>query len=178
MTDKEKPEEADNDQELESPEELDSEVDKAKTDLEVARAEAADYLDRLQRLKAEFENFRKRMIREQGEVLKFASQGVIVGLLPIIDNFERALDHEIQGEQLDEFKKGLKLVYAQLFEVLSKEGLSILEPVGQVFDPARHEAIMQEDSDEHAEGTVVRVVEKGYVLQDRIIRHAKVTVAK
>ena len=117
------------------------------------------------------------MLREQSEFLKFASQGVIGELLPVIDNFERALDQD-HGEQFDDYKKGMKLVYGQLLEALAKEGLSMVEPVGQPFDPNLHEAVMQEESDEYPEGTVVRVLERGYVLQDRIIRHAKVSVAK
>lgn len=181
LIDEEKHDEAENpdtttdDEQAEVVEEMDAHHIQA--DLDKARAEAEEYLDSLQRLKAEFENFRKRMVREQSEILKLASQGVIGEILPVMDNFERALDHEIHGDQLDEYKKGLQLVYGQLFDVMAREGLSTLEPVGQPFDPTRHEAVMQEDSDEYSEGTVVRVIEKGYVLKDRIIRPAKVTVA-
>jgi len=153
-------------------------AEESDADLARARTEAKEYLDRLQRLQAEFDNFRKRMVREQSEILKLASQGVISEILPVMDSFERALEHEIHGDQFDEYKKGLKIVYGQLYEVMAKEGLSTLEPVGQPFDPTRHEAVMQEESDEYPEDTVVRVVEKGYVLKDRIIRPAKVTVAK
>ncbi len=175
MIDKEKPDELENDEEVPSAEEV---VEEERTELEEARGEAAEYLDNLQRLKAEFENFRKRTLREQSEFLKFASQGVIGELLPVIDNFERALDQENNGDQFDDYKKGMKLVYDQLLEALAKEGLSTVEPVGQPFDPNLHEAVMQEESAEHPEGTVVRVLERGYILQDRIIRHAKVSVAK
>ncbi len=188
MIDEEKPDEVENAdttadeegaeaaQEMEGAQEPD--VEEIRADLVKARAEAEEYLDRLQRLKAEFENFRKRMMREQSEILKLASQGVISEILPVIDSFERALEHEIHGDQFDEYKKGLKLVYGQLYDVMAKEGLSTFEPVGQPFDPTQHEAVMQEESDEYPEDTVVRVVEKGYVLKDRIIRPAKVTVAK
>ena len=153
-------------------------MEELRADLEKARGETAEYLDNLKRLKAEFENFRKRMLREQSEFLKFDAQGVIGELLPVIDNFERALDQGDHGDQFDDYKKGMKLVYGQLFEALAKEGLSTVEPVGQPFDPNLHEAVMQEESAEYPEGTVVRVLERGYVLQDRIIRHAKVSVAK
>lgn len=192
MIDNEKPDELENEEEVLSAEEImdsepseqaggdvsEADLEELRADLEKARAEAAEYLDNLKRLKAEFENFRKRMLREQSEFLKFAAQGVIGELLPVIDNFERALDQEDHGDHFDDYKKGMKLVYGQLLEALAKEGLSMVEPVGQPFDPNLHEAVMQEESAEHPEGTVVRVLERGYVLQDRIIRHAKVSVAK
>ena len=192
MIDNEKPDELENDEEVLLAEEIvdgeppaeaggdasEAGLEELQADLEKARREAADYLDNLQRLKAEFDNFRKRMLREQSEFLKFAAQGVIGELLPVIDNFERALDQEDHGDQFDDYKKGMKLVYGQLLEALAKEGLSMVEPVGQPFDPNLHEAVMQEESTEHPEGTVVRVLERVYVLQDRIIKHAKVSVAK
>jgi len=191
LIDNEKPDELENDEEAASAEEVveggpsaeaggdasPAGLEELRADLEKARGEAAEYLDNLQRLKAEFENFRKRMFREQSEFLKFASQGVVGELLPVIDNFERALDQD-HGDRFDDYKKGMKLVYGQLLEVLAKEGLSMVEPVGQPFDPNLHEAVMQEESAEYPEGTVVRVLERGYILQDRIIRHAKVSVAK
>jgi molecular chaperone GrpE len=177
--DKDKPEEVENQsEEVENADEMAAEAEQIRADLEKTRSEAEEYLDSLQRLKAEFENFRKRTLREQSEFLKMASQGLISELLPVLDNFERALEHEVDSNQLDDYKKGLRLVYGQLLDVLAKEGLSTLEPVGQPFDPTQHEALMQEESDEHPEGTVVRVLEKGYVLKDRIIRPAKVIVAQ
>ena len=183
MEDKDRPEEkgieetgdgqAEKDDEI-----VESSVDQIQVDLEKARLEAADYLDSLQRLKADFDNFRKRMLREQSEFLKLASQTLIGALLPVIDNFERALEHEMHGDQLDKYRDGLRLVYSQILDVLAKEGLSVLEPVGQQFDPNQHEAVLQEESSMHEEGTVVRVLEKGYVLKARVIRPAKVVVAK
>lgn len=153
-------------------------VDEIKEDLERAQCEAADYLDNLKRLKAEFDNFRKRMLKEQSEFLKLAAQQVIGELLPVIDNFERALAHEIHGDQIEEYKGGMQMVYKQLKESLSKEGLKALEPVGEPFDPTRHEAMMTMESDEYPEGTVIKVIEKGYLLKDRVIRPAKVAVVE
>ena len=165
-------------------EEIEKQIDTAEAemaqiqdDLDKARVEAADYLENLQRLKAEFDNFRKRMLREQSDFLNLASQEVIKGLLPVIDNFERALAHEIEDGHVDDYKNGLQLVYNQLIDLLAKEGLTSEEPVGEHFDPTKHEAMMQVDSDEHSEGTVVSVLEKGYLLKGRVIRPAKVSVA-
>ncbi len=154
-----------------------SEMAKIQDDLDKARGEAADYLENLQRLKAEFDNFRKRMLREQSEFLNLAAQEVIKGLLPVIDNFERALAHEVEEGHFDDYKNGLQLVYNQLVDSLAKEGLQAEEPVGEHFDPTKHEAMMQVPAEEHPEGTVVSVLEKGYLLKGRVIRPAKVTVA-
>ncbi|MDP1809139.1 MAG: nucleotide exchange factor GrpE [Actinomycetota bacterium] len=173
MTDKKPPEE----QIEEEPAAVETEGKQLQEDLDKARAEAADYLDNLQRLKAEFDNFRKRMLREQSEFLSLATQEIIKELLPVVDNFGRALAHEIEDGHLDDYKGGMQLVYNQLVDALAKEGLTSEEPVGEPFDPAKHEAMMRVDSDEHPEGTVVAVLEKGYLLKGRVIRPAKVMVA-
>lgn len=153
------------------------EAEQVQEDLDKARTEAADYLDNLQRLKAEFDNFRKRMLREQSDFLNLAAQDIIKELLPVVDNFERALAHDVEDGHLDDYKGGMQLVYNQLIDALAKEGLTSEEPVGELFDPAKHEAMMQVESEEHPEGTVVAVLDKGYLLKGRVIRPAKVTVA-
>ena len=173
MTDKQPPEE-----EVEAElVETEAEGRQLREDLDKARSEAADYLDNLQRLKAEFDNFRKRMLREQSEFLSLATQEIIKELLPVVDNFERAMAHEIEDGHLEEYKGGMQLVYNQLVDALAKEGLTSEEPVGESFDPAKHEAMMQVDSEDYPEGTVVAVLEKGYLLKGRVIRPAKVSVA-
>lgn len=146
-------------------------------DLEKARSEAADYLDSLQRLKAEFENFRKRMLKEQSAYLNMASQGLIIELLPVVANFERALAHAEQSSA-DDLLAGVQLLYNQLIGVLEKQGLKAIDPVGEEFDPTKQEAMMQVESDEHGENIVVEVFEKGYELKGQIIRPAKVKVAR
>jgi molecular chaperone GrpE len=173
MTDKQPPEE-----EVEAElVETEAEGKQLQEDLDKARGEAADYLDNLQRLKAEFDNFRKRMLREQSEFLSLATQEIIKELLPVVDNFERAMAHEIEDGHLEDYKGGMQLVYNQLVDALAKEGLTSEEPVGEPFDPAKHEAMMQVDSEKYPEGTVVSVLEKGYLLKGRVIRPAKVSVA-
>jgi molecular chaperone GrpE len=147
-------------------------------DLEKARQEAAEYLDSLQRLKAEFENFRKRMIREQSEFLRLANQRIISDLLPVIDSFDRAMKVLESGEADEKFHQGIKMVYQQLEDTLAKEGLKEINPEGEEFDPLKHEAMMQVESQEHKENMVVEVLEKGYELKGRVIRPAKVKVAK
>lgn len=146
-------------------------------DLEKAREEAAEYLDSLQRLKAEFENFRKRMIREQSQYLEMAAETLIIQLIPVLDNFERALNHK-EGAGTEDYHAGIELLYNQLTDLLGKQGLRPIDPVGEVFDPLRHEALMQVESEEHGENEVVEVLDKGYELKGKVIRPAKVKVAK
>jgi len=157
--------------------EQDQDVELIENDLAQARAEACEYLNSLQRLKAEFENFRKRMLKEQSEHLAMASQNIIVKLLPVLNNFERALSHADQAD-FDDFCSGVKLLYNQLCDLLNKEGLEEINPLGCEFDPQKHEAMMQVDSDEHKENTVTEVFEKGYELKGKVIKPAKVKVAR
>ncbi|MEK7817129.1 MAG: nucleotide exchange factor GrpE [Actinomycetota bacterium] len=138
--------------------------------------ERDEYLESLQRLKAEFENFRKRVARENRELSQRASQEVINEVLPVLDNFERALkavaehDEQVLGE-------GVELVYNQLRDVLNRRGLCEIEAEGEDFDPSRHEAVLCKPSPEHVEGKVIEVLEKGYQVDDRVVRPAKVVVS-
>lgn len=138
--------------------------------------ERDEYLESLQRLKAEFENFRKRVARENRELSQRASQEVINEVLPVLDNFERALravaehDEQVLGE-------GVELVYNQLRDVLNRRGLCEIEAEGEDFDPSRHEAVLCKPSPEHPEGKVMEVLEKGYQVDDRVMRPAKVVVS-
>ena len=146
--------------------------------LEKAKAEAAQHHDRWMRLAAEFENFRKRSSRQFAELVQSANERLVAQLLPVLDNFERALDHQGDEETLDSFRKGVEMIFGQLQNVLETEGLKPLDSVGKPFDPDVHDAMMQIESKEHESGTIVEEVEKGYTLNDRVLRHAKVVVSK
>lgn len=154
-----------------------TDIELIERDLEKTRLEAAEYLDSLQRLKAEFENFRKRMIKEQSEFLAMATQNIVMELLPVIDSFERALSHADQAGA-DDFQTGVQILYNQLKEILVKQGLKAIDPLNEKFDPLKHEAMMQVETGEHEENTVVEVFEKGYELKGRVIRPAKVKVVR
>ncbi|MEW5768102.1 MAG: nucleotide exchange factor GrpE [bacterium] len=137
---------------------------------------ADDYLDHLKRLKAEFENFKKRMIREKEQFLKLANEGLILELLPVMDNFERAINH---GEDNSEgLLEGMKLIKKQWDDVLAKRGLSRMEVVGQKFDPTKHEAMLHMESEEHPEEHITEELISGYQLNDKVLRPAKVVVSK
>ncbi len=149
-----------------------------KEELKKKEEEAASYLDMLQRLKAEFENYKKRVERDQAAFFEMASKDIILKTLPVLDNLERALQALSGGADLDSFKRGIELVTGQFGEILKKEGISVIDPVGQKFDPTHHEAFMQVESDDHEEGRVVEVFQKGYAINGKVIRPAVVKVAK
>ncbi len=136
--------------------------------------EAAQLRDRYLRLLADFENFRRRGEREKADYYKYAMAGVLKDLLPVLDNFDRALDHAEEG---DEFHKGVSLIYKQLFDMLQKHGLRPIEESGVPFDPNIHEAVVREEDDSVPSHTVTAVLQKGYFLHDRLLRPAMVKVA-
>lgn len=151
-------------------------VEVPTAELEQLKAEKDEYYDRLLRLTAEIDNYKKRTRREFEGFRRYAAENVIQELLPILDNFERALDSVSEGAD-DGFREGIEIIQKQLHEALAKAGLSPMEAVGREFDPNLHEAVMPVPSDEHEEGTVVEEFQKGYTLFDKVIRHAKVSVS-
>lgn len=140
-------------------------------ELEATRRERDDYLDALRRLKAEFENSRKRAERERERILQTASERLITELLPVLDNLDRALQHE------GDIHEGVRATRDQFADVLSREGLLPVASDGQSFDPNVHEAVMSQPSEDHEEGTIIQTFERGYVLNGKPIRAAKVVVA-
>jgi len=130
--------------------------------------------DRYMRLLADYENFRKRSEREKTEFFKYAMAGLLKDLIPVLDNFDRALDHAEQG---DDFHKGVLLIYKQLFDMLLKHGLKPIEESGVPFDPNIHEAVIREEDASVPSHTVTAVLQKGYFLHDRLLRPAMVKVA-
>lgn len=157
-----------------SREELIEEVKEKNEKIEEMDAEIEDLLSRLQRLQADFVNYRKRSQREKAEMTAKGKIELCASLLPIIDNFERALKAE---DNVDDFYKGVEMIYNQLLKTFADEGIEEILAEGEEFNPEYHEAIMRVESDEYEEGTVVEVVQKGFILDDRVIRPAMVKVA-
>lgn len=150
----------------------------AGEELARALAERDDYLDHLQRLQAEFDNYRKRVRRDQEHLRLSAAETVVESLLPVVDNLRRAVEatREHGGEQL---AAGVALVHEQLVNTLAGHGLTAVEvEPGVPFDPEVHEAVMTQPSDDHDEGAVLQVMERGYLLHGRLLRPAKVIVAR
>ena len=138
------------------------------------RAENRVLQDRVLRTLADFENFRKRSEREKQDFFKYALASTIKDLLPVIDNFDRALEHAEEG---DEFHKGVLLIYKQLFDVLQRAGLKPIDEPGVRFDPNIHEAVVREEDPSVPNHTVTLILQKGYFLHDRLLRPAMVKVA-
>lgn len=128
----------------------------------------------LQRLQADFENYKKRVARDQEEYCKFATKNIIKNLLPVVDNMHLALQNK---NNIEEFYKGIELIYAQLFEILREQGLEPIEALGKSFDPHQHEALLQEANPAPA-GTVLEELQKGYILGNTVIRPSKVKISK
>jgi molecular chaperone GrpE len=141
-------------------------------ELEATRLERDQYLDALRRLKAEFENSRKRQERERARILSMASERLVQELLPVLDNLDRAL--EAGGD----IREGVQATREQLAEVLAEEGLLPVASDGQPFDPNVHDAVMGQPSEEHEDGTIIQTFQRGYLLNGKPIRPAKVVVAK
>jgi molecular chaperone GrpE len=146
-------------------------------ELAEAKAKADEYLQHLQRLQAEFDNYRKRVIREQTSTLEFAAEPVMRRLLEVLDEFELALLHAHEDVDRDRFLKGIELVYAKLMDALKSEGLQRIDAEGAPFDPNLHEALMQ-TGDGSGEPHVAEVFRPGYTLKGRVLRPAGVRVER
>jgi len=144
--------------------------------LEEETKKSQEYYDRLLRLMADFENYKRRTRQEMENFYKYSSEQIIRALLPVLDNFERALAAE--GGSLESYKSGIEMIYRQLMEVLAGEGLAPVEAAGEPFDPARHEAVLQEETAGYEDNTVIEVLRRGYYLKDKVIRPAMVKVAR
>ncbi|MDQ0173438.1 nucleotide exchange factor GrpE [Paenibacillus tundrae] len=152
-------------------------VDQEQGEIARLTAEAEEHQQRLIRAQADFDNFRRRTQKEKEELAKYASMKLITELVPVIDNFERAMATVPEGTESESFSKGIQMIFRQLESVLNNEGLTAMETVGQPFNPEFHQAIMQVESDEYEEGTVVEEVQKGYMLKDKVLRPAMVKVS-
>ena len=133
--------------------------------------------DRLLRTAAEFDNYRKRMERERRDLSEYAAADVLRDVLPILDNFERALAAPATADT-DAFRKGIELIHKQMLDLLKKRGVKPIEALGTDFDPNFHQAVIHEPSDDHREGEVMAELQRGYLLGDRLLRPAMVKVAK
>ena len=145
--------------------------------LQMLQRERDALQDQLLRLAAEFKNSRARMDRERRELSDRATSDIVMELLPIIDNFERALQAP-SGAGADAFRTGIELIHRQMFDLLGKRGVTPIDALGADFDPNIHQAVIHEASDEHREGEVMQELQRGYRIGDRLLRPAMVKVAK
>jgi molecular chaperone GrpE len=155
-----------------------SETDLLKEQLFQSEEKVKETEDRLLRLAAEYENYRKRTAKEFEALCQNANENLILKLLETLDNFERALDSAKNSNDYESFRKGVELIYIHLKELLEREGLKEIEAVCKPFDPNFHEAVTQCESEKHDEGVVADEVCKGYMLNDKLLRASKVVVSK
>lgn len=153
---------------------IDGAPDPSEPTAESVDREMRDVRDRYLRTLADFENYRKRADREKAEFFKYALNGLIKDLLPVLDNFDRALEHAEEG---DDFHKGVLLIYKQLWDVLQRHGVKPIGQAGAHFDPNIHEAVVTEEDPAVPAHTVLAILQKGYFLHDRLLRPALVKVA-
>ncbi|MCH5243078.1 MAG: nucleotide exchange factor GrpE [Muribaculaceae bacterium] len=168
-----------------SPEEekVEEEVKDGCTDAEKKIEDLQQQLDKEKKeylfLMAEFDNFRKRTLKEKSEIIKNAGENVLKGLLPIMDDFERGLKAAENSPEADSVKEGLKLIYNKLQKYLNQNGVKEMDPNDDTFDTEKHEAIsVVPVPDEDKKGKILDTVEKGYTINDKVLRHAKVVVGQ
>jgi molecular chaperone GrpE len=154
------------------------ELDKKKEATKKAKVDPRDIKIReltelLQRVQADFDNYKKAVEKEKSESIKYATEKLIVKLLPVLDSFELALKSTADKEK---FVKGVELIFSQLYSILEQEGLQPIKALGQHFDPYKHEVLMQEKSEK--DEVVLEELQKGYTLNGKVIRHSKVKIGK
>lgn len=140
--------------------------------------EISDLKDKLLRKAAEFENYKRRTENDQLNLLKYSAESFIVKLLPVVDDFERSIDHMDSAKDVESIKQGVTLIYNKLMKILSEQGVEKIEAVGKPFDVEYHEAMLQRKAEDVEPHTVLDEIEKGYMYKDKVIRHSKVIVSE
>ena len=161
---------------IEKPTEEDTKNLPAK--LEEKEKEAAENYDKFLRASAELDNYKKRIAKERTDLIKYGNETLVKDMLPIIDSLDRALEHAGNSEDFDAIIKGLTLVQEQFLGCLEKHGVERVQSTGKDFDPNGHEAMLQVESERHGENKIVEEFEKGYLLNGRLLRPARVSVSK
>lgn len=139
---------------------------------------AKGYLSRLQWLQAEFENYKKRVMKEKKEIIEYANEKLVTQLLDILDNLERAIESTKKEGDKKSVINGIEMTYKQFRDILKKEGLIQIKAIGEPFDPFKHEAVMRVSSNDLKDGAIVGEIQKGYLFNSKVIRPSKVKVIK
>jgi molecular chaperone GrpE len=154
-----------------------SELEALRAELEQVQAQAAEYLDGWQRARAEFANFKKRVEAERQELRRTSTEALLLKLLPVVDDFERAFEALPEDYEDAAWVDGFTMIHRKLRAILESQDVTPIEAIGQPFDPLWHEAVMQEETDEYPDGYVTEVMQRGYRLGDRVLRPSMVKVA-
>ncbi|SDH47290.1 molecular chaperone GrpE [Alteribacillus persepolensis] len=151
-------------------------VSEEQEEIEKLKQEVEEWKNRSLRAQADLDNVRRRTKEEKEKAAKYRAQDLIESLLPVLDNFERAISVKPETEEAVSLHEGVNMVYTQLFEAVQKEGLEVIETEGQVFDPEKHQAVMQVEEEGFDSNQIVEELQKGYQLKDKVIRPAMVKV--
>lgn len=158
-------------------EEWQEELDALRAELEQAQAQAAEYLDGWQRARAEFANYKKRVEVERQELQRTSNETLLLKLLPVVDDFERAFDTLPEDMKDIPWVEGIAIILRKLQAILESENVAPIEAAGQPFDPQWHQAVVQEETTEHPDGHVIEEMQRGYRLGERVLRPSMVKVA-
>ncbi|MGD9899840.1 MAG: nucleotide exchange factor GrpE, partial [Calditrichaceae bacterium] len=158
--------------------EFESQIEKLGAENKKLEEENKQLKDKMLRISAEFENYKNRREKEAIQLIEYANEGLISDILPVIDDLERSIIHANDDNNSNSIKEGIKLVYKNLMNTLEKKGLQPIIAVGEEFDPEKHQALVQVDSEKFESGYVVDEHLKGYNLNGKVIRHSQVLVAK
>ncbi|MBU0904398.1 MAG: nucleotide exchange factor GrpE [Firmicutes bacterium] len=151
-------------------------TNEAPSELELLQKQLDEETNRHLRLRADYENFKRRAQLDRESAEKYKSQGILSNLLPVLDNFERAMQVETVSEESQSLRKGLEMVYKTLVEATEREGLQVIDAEGVSFDPNLHQAVMTETDDSKESGVVLQELQKGYKYKDRVLRPSMVKV--
>jgi molecular chaperone GrpE len=165
-------------EEKQEPVKAQNEIIELEEKIKSLEQQAEEYKDKLLRKAAEFENYKRRSENDQLNLINYSGENLIIKLLPVIDDFERSLQHMGKAKDVDSIKDGIKLVYDKFMKILEDQGVKKIEAKGQPFDVNYHEALMQRKDDSVPAHTVLDELEKGYLYKDRVIRHTKVVVSE
>ena len=172
---KESSQEESEDEKSEDEESEDDELAKLNKDLKEKDEEIIELKSHIQRLQADFDNFRKQNDKQKQELIRYANEGLIVKFIDVYEDMERALENSTNGEEI---REGLELIYSKMKNTLEKEGVKEIPAVGEKFDPFKHEALLTVDSPDHENNEIVDELMKGYTLKDKVIKYSKVRVCK
>ncbi|MEK7306278.1 MAG: nucleotide exchange factor GrpE [Nitrospirota bacterium] len=155
-----------------------TEIERLRLEIPKKDEEILNLQDKYLRICADFENYKKRSMKEQMESAKYANERILKELLPAIDNLERAILHSKETSDLKGLVEGVELTYKQFLDSLGRFGVKVVQSIGEPFDPSRHQALGQVESDKHDENIVIEELQKGYLLEDRILRPALVNISR
>lgn len=153
----------------------DDEISKLTKELELKESENQEYLSQIQRLHADFDNFKKQTAKKEANIVKYANETLIIKILDVYEDLERAIE---SCKTPEDYEKGLNLIYSKFDNILKGEGLECIETSDKKFDPFKHEAMMVEDNPDYEDKDIIDELAKGYSLKDKVIKYSKVRVCK